>query len=58
MDQATLDDLVVAQMNGREIKNLIKSAHLLALDGDEKIAKSQLVMLAENCITALEALSG
>ncbi|KAG8159225.1 hypothetical protein KVR01_010886 [Diaporthe batatas] len=57
VDSAGLDELSNIQLNGREIKNLIKSAHLLTLKGGEKITKDRLKMLAENRINALDALS-
>lgn len=57
VDAAGLDELANIPLNGREIKNLIKSAHLLTLKGGEKISKDRLKMLAENRINALDALS-
>lgn len=46
------------KLNGREIKNLIKSANLLSLKGQEKITAGRLTMLANNRRTALDALNG
>lgn len=54
---ADLEDLAQIPLNGREIKNLIKSANLLTLKGGEKITAERLKMLAENRINALNALS-
>lgn len=52
-----LDTLSEIGLNGREIKNLIKSAHLLSLKGQDKITAKRLHMLAENRLQALEALA-
>ena len=52
-----LDVLAGVSLNGREIKNLIKSAHLLSLKGKEKITMERLYMLAQNRLKALQALS-
>jgi hypothetical protein len=54
---ADLDKLANVKLNGREIKNLIKSAHLLSLKGSEKISMGRLSMLAQNRVKALAALS-
>lgn len=56
IDAAGMDELARIPLNGREIKNLIKSANLLTLKGGEKITKDRLKMLAENRIHALESL--
>jgi SpoVK/Ycf46/Vps4 family AAA+-type ATPase len=53
---ADLDRLAQVKLNGREIKNLIKSAHLLTLKSSEKIGMERLSMLAKNRTTALAAL--
>lgn len=58
IDAAGLDKLSNIQLNGREIKNLIKSAHLLTLKGGERITTKRLTMLAENRLSALESLNG
>ncbi|KAH6695039.1 P-loop containing nucleoside triphosphate hydrolase protein [Plectosphaerella plurivora] len=50
---ADLDKLAELKLNGREIKNLIKSAHLLSLKGQEKIDMARLWMLADNRISTL-----
>lgn len=52
-----LEDLSQIPLNGREIKNLIKSANLLTLKGGEKITTERIMMLAQNRINALDALS-
>ena len=51
-----LDKLAELPLNGREIKNLIKSAHLLSLEDDAKIDTGMLSMLANNRLLALKAL--
>ncbi|KAJ3524060.1 hypothetical protein NM208_g12200 [Fusarium decemcellulare] len=48
-----LDRLAEIQLNGREIKNLIKSAHLLSLKGGGKMQIDRLLMLAQNRVVAL-----
>lgn len=53
---ADLDRLAELKLNGREIKNLIKSAHLLSLKGQEKIDMARLWMLADNRISTLSNL--
>lgn len=58
VDAEGLDELSRIELNGREIKNLIKSAHLLTLKGGENITKERLKMLAENRVNALGALNG
>lgn len=55
--QRGLEELSRIQLNGREIKNLIKSAHLLSLKGGEIISLARLQTLAENRNRALQALS-
>lgn len=52
-----LDELAEVKLNGREIKNLIKSAHLLSLKGTKKIGMDRLMMLAQNRMKALSALA-
>ncbi|CAH0046523.1 unnamed protein product [Clonostachys solani] len=54
-----LDKLSKYELNGREIKNLVKTAHLLSLgNADEKIGLGTLCMLVDNRIQALETLKG
>lgn len=57
VDGEGLDALSKMELNGREIKNLIKSAHLLTLKGGERISTERLVMLAQNRLQALEMLA-
>ena len=57
VSQADVEKLVEFKLNGREIKNLIKSAHLLSLKGAEKIGISLLTMLAQNRLKALATLA-
>lgn len=52
-----LEELSKIKLNGREIKNLIKSAHLLSLKGKELIPLARLQTLAENRNRALQALA-
>jgi ATP-dependent 26S proteasome regulatory subunit len=44
-------------LNGREIKNLIKSAQLLTVKSGKKVDNERLVMLAEKRVKALKLLS-
>ncbi|KAK7214741.1 hypothetical protein V2G26_002744 [Clonostachys chloroleuca] len=54
-----LDKLSKYKLNGREIKSLVKTAHLLSLgNADEKISLKTLCMPVDNCIQALETLKG
>lgn len=57
VSETDLDKLSGVNLNGREIKNLIKSAHLLSLKSGEKITMDRLHMLARNRLRALEALN-
>lgn len=52
-----LEKLAQIQVNGREIKNLIKSAHLLSLKDGGTISLGHLQTLAENRNRALQALA-
>lgn len=52
-----LEELSRVQLNGREIKNLIKSAHLLSLKDGETVSLARLQTLAEIRNRALLALS-
>ncbi|RGP78409.1 hypothetical protein FLONG3_3545 [Fusarium longipes] len=51
-----LDELAAIELNGREIKNLIKSAHLLSLKSGGVLEADRLLMLAQNRIAALGGL--
>jgi len=51
-----LDRLAESKLNGREIKNLIKSAHLLSLKDSAKIGLERLSMLCDNRTRALALL--
>jgi len=56
VDAERLAQLAKIKLNGREIKNLVKSAHLLCLKGGEKITFDKLHMLAQTRVVALEAI--
>lgn len=56
VDDADLDKLSQVSLNGREIKNLIKSAQLLCFKSGEKVSTKRLYMLAENRVKALKML--
>ncbi|KAF7555355.1 hypothetical protein G7Z17_g2224 [Cylindrodendrum hubeiense] len=57
ISETELNDLADLSLNGREIKNLVKTAHLLSLkDTEKKIDMERLSMLAQNRIRALEML--
>jgi hypothetical protein len=51
-----MDKLAEIELNGREIKNLIKSAHLLSLKSGGVLKADRLLMLAQNRVTALSGL--
>ncbi|KAL7757054.1 hypothetical protein ACKLNR_014047 [Fusarium oxysporum f. sp. zingiberi] len=51
-----LDRLAGIKLNGREIKNLIKSAYLLSLKTGGVLQADRLLMLAQNRVAALGAL--
>ncbi|KXJ95673.1 hypothetical protein Micbo1qcDRAFT_187561 [Microdochium bolleyi] len=55
-DGSTLDKLAELPLNGREIKNLIKSAQLLSLKSGGKVPSDRLWLLAEKRTQALKAL--
>jgi SpoVK/Ycf46/Vps4 family AAA+-type ATPase len=57
VNDADLDELSRIGLNGREIKNLIKSAHMLTLKNGDKITAQRLTSLAYNRIEALGALT-
>ena len=46
------------RLNGREIKSLVKSAHLLGLKGGEKVGMGVIRMLVRNRVAAVEAFAG
>ncbi|KAF4338669.1 Fidgetin 1 [Fusarium beomiforme] len=51
-----MDKLAAMKLNGREIKNLIKSAHLLGLKNGGVIQADRLLMLAQNRVASLTEL--
>jgi hypothetical protein len=53
---ADLDELAEVKLNGREIKNLVKSAYLLSLKAQQTVGIDRLRALAENRIRALTML--
>lgn len=53
IDKEALERLSQFQLNGREIKNLVKSAQLLSLKDGGKIPSHRLEMLASNRANAL-----
>lgn len=56
LDEESLKKLSGFDLNGREIKNLIKSAQLLSLKSGEKVSMERLHMLADKRVQALSAL--
>ena len=56
LDEESLKKLSSFDLNGREIKNLIKSAQLLSLKSGEKVSMERLHMLADKRVQALSAL--
>ncbi|KAI0107147.1 P-loop containing nucleoside triphosphate hydrolase protein [Nemania sp. FL0031] len=56
ISDSDLDELARFKLNGREIKNLIKSAHLLSLKSEDRIGLQRLKLLSESRINALELL--
>jgi hypothetical protein len=56
IDEASLEKLSHLNLNGREIKNLIKSAQLLSLKSGGKVPMSRLYMLADKRNQALSML--
>lgn len=52
----SLDKLSELNLNGREIKNLIKSAQLLSLKSGEKVPMDRLCLLADKRVQALKCL--
>ncbi|TFB00244.1 hypothetical protein CCMA1212_007747 [Trichoderma ghanense] len=52
------DRLEELKLNGREIKNLIKSAGLLIMKSGRPVTTERLAQLAEKRITAMEMLNG
>lgn len=57
-DEGALDKLSHLSLNGREIKNLIKSAQLLSIKNNDKVPMERLYMLADKRVQALQALDG
>ncbi|KAF4415952.1 hypothetical protein F53441_14581 [Fusarium austroafricanum] len=60
-DESSISDenmnrLAEIKLNGREIKNLVKSAHLLSLKAGGVLQADRLLMLAQNRVAALGAL--
>ena len=58
LDDAALDKLAELNLNGREIKNLIKSAQLLSAKSNDKVPMDRLLLLADKRVQALKALGG
>ena len=56
MDEETLEKLSQLNLNGREIKNLIKSAQLLGWKHGGKIPVDSIYMLADKRVQALRML--
>ncbi|KAH6871416.1 P-loop containing nucleoside triphosphate hydrolase protein [Thelonectria olida] len=54
----SLDKLSELSLNGREIKNLIKSAQLLSLKSGDKVPMERLFLLADKRVQALKCLEG
>jgi len=57
VDEAGLERLAEIPLNGREIKNLIKTSQLLSLKAGKKVDVERLVMLAEKRVKALGLLA-
>ncbi|KAH7127593.1 P-loop containing nucleoside triphosphate hydrolase protein [Dactylonectria macrodidyma] len=58
VDDKALDQLSELKLNGREIKNLIKSAQLLSLKSCGKVPMDRLLLLADKRVQALSELDG
>ncbi|KAM0810538.1 putative AAA+ ATPase domain-containing protein [Seiridium cardinale] len=58
VDDSSLEKLSHLSLNGREIKNLIKSAQLLSLKSGGKVPMDRLYMLADKRNQALRVLDG
>ncbi|CAJ2512271.1 Uu.00g052860.m01.CDS01 [Anthostomella pinea] len=58
LNDEALDELSHLPLNGREIKNLIKSAQLLSLKSGSKVPMDRLYMLADKRVQALKMLDG
>ncbi|KUJ21199.1 P-loop containing nucleoside triphosphate hydrolase protein [Mollisia scopiformis] len=54
VNDADLDELEILKLNGREIKNLIKSSQLLGYKSGGKVDAAKLKMLAQKRLAALE----
>jgi len=57
ISEADLDQLAEIRLNGREIKNLIKSAQLLNIGTGKRVTVERLIMLAKKRVGALEMLT-
>ncbi|KAK3368676.1 P-loop containing nucleoside triphosphate hydrolase protein [Podospora didyma] len=57
VDEEELDKLSELKLNGREIKNLIKSAQLLSIKANGKVTYDRLYSLAEKRVAALKLLA-
>jgi hypothetical protein len=57
ISEADMDRLAEIRVNGREIKNLIKSAQLLSVGTGKRVNMERLVMLAEKRVAALQMLA-
>jgi hypothetical protein len=57
ISEADLERLSEIQLNGREIKNLIKSSQLLSVKTGKRVNIERLVMLAEKRVKALKLLA-
>jgi hypothetical protein len=57
ISDSDLDKLADITLNGREIKNLIKSAQMLSFKNREKVSIDRLFMLAEKRVKALQLLA-
>jgi hypothetical protein len=56
INDADLEKLSKISLNGREIKNLIKTAQLLSFKSGGKVSMERLYMLAEKRVNALQLL--
>ncbi|KAM0263528.1 hypothetical protein ACHAQJ_001147 [Trichoderma viride] len=57
VDDEDYDRLSLLKLNGREIKNLIKSARLLGMKNGQRVTTDRLVQLAEKRIKAMEMMN-
>ncbi|KAI9172657.1 ATPase family AAA domain-containing protein [Paramyrothecium foliicola] len=58
LTDSSLDELSQLKLNGREIKNLIKSAQLLSMKNCGKVPVDRLLLLADKRVQALKELDG